>query len=52
MIDPIKSAAAGLRKGADSCVFCHNPGHPFHVERDLAREARRIHPAPGAAKPY
>ncbi len=43
MIDPLKSAAAGLWKPADTCVYCHNPGHPFHVERDLKAEAKRIH---------
>ena len=43
MIDPLKSLAAGLQEPGATCVYCHNPGHDFHVERDLPTEARRIH---------
>lgn len=48
MIDPLKRRAAGLLDATDTCTYCHNPGHPFHVERDLQVEARRIHPPAGA----
>ena len=44
MIDPVKNTAAGLWTPEETCRYCHNPGHPFHVERDLEAEARRIHP--------
>jgi len=43
MIDPLKNRAAGLLEPTEMCVYCHNPGHPFHVERDLEAAARRIH---------
>ncbi len=43
MIDPLKSLAAGLQEPDTTCIYCHNPGHDFHVERDLPNEARRIH---------
>lgn len=43
MIDPVKRAAAGLRGGPEACVYCHNPNHPFHVERDLETESTRVH---------
>ncbi len=43
MVDPLKRAAAGLWKPEDTCAYCHNPGHPFHVERDLEAEAKLIH---------
>ena len=43
MIDDLKRRAAGLQDAASSCSYCHNPGHPFHVERDLAAAARTIH---------
>jgi hypothetical protein len=47
MIDPFKREAAGLQTARDNCAYCHNPGHPFHVERDLEVEAGRIHRATG-----
>ena len=43
MIDPFKSAAAGLWEPRAMCGYCHNPGHPFHVERDLEAEAENVH---------
>ncbi|HEX9700632.1 MAG TPA: hypothetical protein VGD06_14345 [Acidobacteriota bacterium] len=46
MIDPLKSTAAGLWEAAEVCASCHNPNHPFHVERDLQAAAARIHPPP------
>lgn len=46
MLDPFKRGEAGLLPANDSCAPCHRPGHPFHVERDLAAAARTIHPAP------
>lgn len=46
MIDPLKSRAAGLQDAGETCAYCHNPGHSFHVERDLRAAARRIHPRP------
>jgi len=49
MIDPLKSATAGLQEPGATCAYCHNPGHDFHVERDLATAARRIHAAGGDA---
>ncbi len=50
MIDPFKSVAAGLQEPGATCVYCHNPGHDFHVERDLPTEARRIHAPHGGAR--
>jgi|TARA_B100002003_G_scaffold18976_1_gene15734 hypothetical protein len=44
MIDPFKSRAAGLQDASETCAHCHNPGHQFHVERDLRSAARLIHP--------
>ena len=46
MIDPFKSRAAGLQEADESCAYCHNPSHAFHVERDLHAAARAIHPRP------
>ena len=43
MIDPLKNVAAGLLEPTEMCAYCHNPGHPFHVERDLEAAALRIH---------
>ncbi len=44
MIDDLKRRAAGLQPAVGNCALCHNPGHSFHVERDLAAAARTIHP--------
>jgi len=49
MIDPLKRASAGMQRAGDNCAYCHNPGHPFHVERDLEVEAGRIH-RPGVTR--
>lgn len=43
MIDDLKRRAAGLEDAGENCAYCHNPGHPFHVERDLEAAARSIH---------
>lgn len=43
MIDDLKRRAAGLQDARGNCTYCHNPGHPFHVERDLEAGARAIH---------
>jgi len=50
MIDPLKSVAAGLQEPGATCVYCHNAGHDFHVERDFPAAARRVH-SPGGAIP-
>jgi len=44
MIDPLKRRSAGLQDATETCAYCHNPGHAFHVERDLGAAARAIHP--------